>query len=343
MTANIKHYPKTAHISNKPSISQEADVPALSAKKTDLVRLIPIALFHIGCLGVFWTGASPIAIGLAVALYFIHVFLLTGFYHRYFSHRTFKMNRFWQCFFAVCTMTALQRGPIWWAANHRHHHKHSDGPQDLHSPKQDGFWWSHIGWMTHADNLDTDLEQVPDLTKYPELMYFHKNEFLVPILYGVSLFVLGAALEYWMPQLNTNTAQIFVWGFFISTTAVFHATWTINSLTHMWGTRRFDTTDTSRNNLLLALLTMGEGWHNNHHKYQGSARQGFYWWEIDMSYYLLVLLSWLGIVHDLHPVPARAYAEAEETKLKRQNAKKAAAQAHVISLEQPMIKIQANS
>lgn len=313
-------------------------------RKTDLVRLIPIALFHVGCLGAFWTGASPFAIGAAVVLYFVHVFLLTGFYHRYFSHRTFKMNRFWQFFFAVITMTAFQRDPIWWAANHRHHHKHSDDPLDIHSPK-DGLWWSHVGWMTHEDSLDTDLKQVPDLVKYPELMYLHKNEFLVPSIYGISLLLLGAALEKWAPQLGTNTAQLFVWAFFISSTVVFHSTWTINSLTHTWGTRRYDTTDTSRNNFLLALITLGEGWHNNHHHCQGTVRQGFYWWEIDLTYYGLVVLSWFGIVSDLRPVPARAYEEAKEMKAQRAKAKQtkqAQKAAKVILLEQPTVKVKAS-
>jgi stearoyl-CoA desaturase (Delta-9 desaturase) len=211
--------------------------------------------------------------------------------------------------FAVLGNSAMQRGPLWWASVHRHHHHHSDEEVDAHSPRWNGFWWSHIGWITSRRNFPTDYSRVKDLAAFPELRFLNRHDQFVPIVYGVFLWLTGAALEKWAPGLGTNGPQLFVWGFFISTVVLMHATFCINSLAHVMGKKRFATEDDSRNNLFLALITLGEGWHNNHHRYAFSARQGFMWWEIDISYYILKIMSWTGLIWDLRPVPQAVYAE----------------------------------
>jgi stearoyl-CoA desaturase (delta-9 desaturase) len=273
------------------------------ASRFDPLRTLPFALIHVACFAAIWTGVSWTAVLVALGMYWLRMFAITGFYHRYFSHRTFKTNRFWQFVFAVIGNMAVQRGALWWAAHHRHHHKYSDEPNDAHSPKQSGFWWSHCFWFTCKANFRTQTESIPDLMKFPELVLLDRFDWAVPVLLGVGMFGLGHGLSVWAPQLGTNGWQMFIWGFCISTVITAHATFTINSLCHVWGNRRFETTDTSRNNIWLALLTLGEGWHNNHHHYQSSTRQGFYWYEIDITFYILTAMSWVGIVRDLKSVP----------------------------------------
>lgn len=278
--------------------------------KVDLKRSLSFVFIHIGCLGVIWVGWSWTAVIAAVILYAIRMFAITAFYHRYFSHKSFKTSRVVQFLMAVLGNSAMQRGPLWWASVHRHHHIHSDDEEDKHSPVQHGFWWAHIGWLTSDRNFPTDYSRVRDLAKYRELMFLNRCDQAVPIVYGVLLWLLGWGLGSWFPALGTSGAQMFIWGFFISTTLVLHGTLFINSLAHVFGKRRFETTDDSRNSLLLAMITLGEGWHNNHHRYAHSARQGFYWWEIDISYYTLKLMSWMGLIWDLKRVPQAVYAEA---------------------------------
>lgn len=279
--------------------------------RVDWIRILPFVAVHALCLGVLWVGWSPTAVGVAVGLYGVRMFGVTAFYHRYFSHRTFKTSRTFQFVGAILGNMAGQRGPLWWAAHHRHHHRHSDSPEDAHSPREHGFWWSHIFWFTCKRNFRTRWELVRDLARFPELRFIDRFDWLAPLGLGLALFALGAALEAWLPQLGTNGAQLFVWGFGLSTVSVFHATCTINSLGHILGSQRYDTNDDSRNNALLALLTLGEGWHNNHHHYPTAARQGFFWWELDLTYYGLRALSWLGVVTQLRPVPEKVRRSAE--------------------------------
>ena len=279
-------------------------VPESEFKDIDWVRSIPFLGLHLMCFGVIWVGWSWIAVLTAVALYFIRMFAITGFYHRYFSHRSFKTSRWAQFLFAVWGNSSVQKGPLWWAAHHRHHHRHSDEEDDVHSPHRDGLFWSHMGWITCKGNFPTNYKAVPDLAKFPELRFLDRFETVVPIILAVSLVAFGAILNSLAPQLGTSGMQMLIWGFFISTIFLFHGTCTINSLSHLFGTKRYKTSDESRNNLLLALITMGEGWHNNHHHFPAAVRQGFYWWEIDITYYVLRLLSWTGIIWDLNPVPA---------------------------------------
>lgn len=267
-------------------------------------RLIPFLFIHLGCLAVFWAGWSPVAVGVAIVLYWVRMFAITAFYHRYFAHRTFQTSRLAQFFFGLWGLTAVQRGPLWWASHHRRHHRESDLPDDPHSPLQYGFWWSHLGWLTSTANLKTDYSLVQDLAKFPELVFLNRFDWLGAVLLALVLWFAGESLG---PAWGTSGLQFLAWGFFISTTVLFHGTCTINSLSHQFGTRRYETSDTSRNNFWLALITLGEGWHNNHHFYANSVRQGFYWWEIDITFYILKFFSLLGLVHALNPVPVEAY------------------------------------
>ena len=281
-----------------------------AADRIDWLRAAPFVAMHLACLGAFAVGVSPLAVAIAGLLYALRMFALTAFYHRYFSHRTFRTSRTVQFAFAVLGAASVQRGPLWWAAHHRNHHRHTDTALDPHSPAVHGFLWSHAGWFLTRSGFRTDWSRIPDLARYPELRWLDRFDTLVPVALAAGLYALGAWLESAAPQLRTNGPQLLVWGFFISTVVLFHATVTINSLAHRFGSRRFDTGDESRNNLWLALLTFGEGWHNNHHFFPGSARQGFRWWEVDLSWYGLRVLAALGLVRDLKPVPAWVLARA---------------------------------
>jgi stearoyl-CoA desaturase (delta-9 desaturase) len=278
--------------------------------RVDWLRCIPFIILHGGCLGVLWVGVSPVAVWTAVALYFVRMFAVTGIYHRYFSHKTYSTSRPGQFFLALWGATTVQRGALWWAYHHRHHHQHSDEPEDAHSPHVHGFWWSHIGWITSRRNFPTDYSKVKDLAKFPELVWLNRFDTVIPILFAIFMFGVGALLEKFAPGLGTNAPQMLVWGFFISTTALFHGTSCINSMAHLMGRRRFDTSDDSRNSFILALICLGEGWHNNHHRYQACTRNGFYWWEIDITYYGLRMLSWTRLIWDLKPVPKSIMDEA---------------------------------
>ncbi len=273
-------------------------------ERIDLWRALPFAAMHVACFAVLWVGVSPVAVAVASAAYALRMFAITGFYHRYFSHRTFRASRPVQFVFALLGAAAVQRGPLWWAAHHRSHHRHADTAHDPHSPGQRGFFWSHAGWFLTRRAFRTDFERIPDLARYPELRWLDRFDTLVPVALAAAMYGLGMLLETWAPSLRTNGPQMLVWGFFVSTVVLFHATVTINSFAHRFGSRRFDTRDDSRNNPWLALITFGEGWHNNHHFFPGSARQGFRWWEIDLTWYGLKALSALGLVRDLKPVPA---------------------------------------
>ncbi|HYM34552.1 MAG TPA: acyl-CoA desaturase, partial [Steroidobacteraceae bacterium] len=272
--------------------SSAVEVSELDANRVDWLRTIPFVGMHLACFGIIWVGVSTTAVIVAVAMYALRMLAITGFYHRYFSHRTFRTSRSMQFVFAALGAMAVQRGPLWWAAHHRHHHAHSDEPIDAHSPNQHGFFWSHIGWFMNRRNFATRTELVKDLAQYPELRFLDRFDVLMPVVLAVVLFTIGGA-------------QLLVWGFFVSTVVLYHATFTVNSLAHVFGRRRYATRDFSRNNWLLALVTFGEGWHNNHHHFPGSIRQGFYWWEIDLTYYVLRTLAALGLIWDLKTVPAR--------------------------------------
>ena len=255
-------------------------------------RSLPFFVVHaLAIAGVAWFGWSWWGFALAIALYYVRMFGVTGGYHRYFSHRSFRTSRWFQFVLALLATTSAQKGVIWWAAHHRQHHKQSDLTGDVHSQQIDGFWWSHVGWILSTKYEDTDESKVKDLLKYPELRWLDRWFLVPPFALGFGMWLVGG---WWA----------LTW-FFVSTVLLWHGTFTINSLTHMIGSRRYATTDNSKNHLGLALITMGEGWHNNHHYYQRSTRQGFFWWEIDLTYYVLRALSFVGLVWDLHEPPKK--------------------------------------
>ena len=255
---------------------------------TDIVypSTIPFLIVHLACFAAIWTGVTAEALVLGVGLYWLRIFAIGAGYHRYFSHRAYDTSRIFQFILAVLAQSTSQKSVLWWAANHRDHHLHSDTERDVHSPRHAGFLYSHVGWIFSRGQNTTNFNRVEDFAKYPELMWLHRFELAPPL----ALAVLCFAIAGW-PGL--------IVGFFWSTVAVYHGTFCINSLAHLVGRRRYITGDDSRNNWLLAIITMGEGWHNNHHAYQSSARQGFYWWEYDPTFYLLTLLERLGVVWNL--------------------------------------------
>jgi stearoyl-CoA desaturase (delta-9 desaturase) len=258
-------------------------------ERVDWLHNLPFFLLHLVPLFMFVTGVTRLAAALCVVLYVTRMFCITAGYHRYFSHRAYKMGRVMQFLMAFGGATAGQKGPLWWAAHHRHHHKFSDTPEDIHSPLK-GFWWSHVGWIVCRKYQPTDLDAIKDFAKFPELRLLDRYYLVPPTLLGVASFFIGGSSG-------------LVVGFFLSTVLTYHGTFVINSLAHVIGRRRYVTSDTSRNSLLLALITLGEGWHNNHHHYQSTANQGFFWWEIDISYYVLRVLAAVGLVRDLRMPP----------------------------------------
>jgi len=255
-------------------------------------QVLPFLLIHLGCVAAIWSGVTWQAIAICAVLYWLRMFAIGAGYHRYFSHRAYATSRVFQFILAFLAQSSAQKSVLWWAAKHRHHHLHSDTERDVHSPRRRGFIYSHLGWIFARQHDATDLLKVSDLASYPELIWLHRLEVLPAVVVAVLCFLIAG----WSGL---------VVGFLCSTVLVYHATFCINSLAHVHGRKRYVTGDDSRNNWLLALFTMGEGWHNNHHAYQSSARQGFRWWELDLTYYILKILSWLGIVWDLKAPPVQ--------------------------------------
>jgi stearoyl-CoA desaturase (delta-9 desaturase) len=278
-------------------------------EKIDVLGSLPFLSMHLACLFVFWTGISYAAVIVCLALYGLRMFGITAGYHRYFSHRSYQTSRVFQFLLGWLGAMAGQKGPLWWASHHRSHHRFSDTADDVHSPGVRGFWWSHVGWFLCNKYNWTDPQLVRDLVRYRELRFLNRFYFLPPAALAVLLLALGRFLQAAVPGLNTSGSQMLVWGFLVSTVLVYHGTFMVNSLAHVFGTRRFATRDESRNNLIIALITLGEGWHNNHHYAPSSERQGFYWWEIDISHCILKMLSWCGVVWDLQPPPGRVYGK----------------------------------
>ena len=267
--------------------------PKSPADKADIIhpRVLPFITVHLACLAILWVDVQPIDWIICGALYVIRMFGITAGFHRYFSHRSFKTSRVFQFFLAFLGQSSAQRGVLWWASTHRHHHKHSDTEQDVHSPVQHGFWYSHVLWVFSKQVRTADYSLIKDFQKYPELVWLEKWEHLPPFL----LAVLVWAVAGWSGL---------VVGFFVSTVLLFHGTFTINSLSHVIGKQPYVTGDSSRNNLFLAIITLGEGWHNNHHHFPSATPQGFHWWQIDVTYYILKALSVFRIVWDLRLPPA---------------------------------------
>ena len=270
----------------------------------------PIFLMHIIALGAFFTGFSWPALIAVIVTYGVRVFALTAGFHRYFSHRSFKTSRFFQFVLAWIGTSSAQLGPMWWAANHRHHHQHSDQPEDIHSPVIKDAFWAHVGWILCRAYHEIQYDRVKDLVKFPELRFVDRFHIFPVITLIVALYMAGTFLDAYFPGLGTSGIQLVMWGFFFSTVLVYHVTFLVNSVTHIIGKKRFVTNDESRNSWWVALLTFGEGWHNNHHRWPLSARQGMYWWEFDLSYLILRFLGRIGIVWDIKVYPKKLYNEA---------------------------------
>jgi stearoyl-CoA desaturase (delta-9 desaturase) len=246
------------------------------------LNTIPFWGMHAACLLIFFVPFHMQYVYLALALYLVRMFFVTAGYHRYFSHRAFSTNRVFQFVLAFMAMTSSQKGILWWAAHHRDHHRYSDQHEDIHTP-QKGFWWSHMGWILSDQHGETNINRIKDFLKFPELVWLDRF-WVVPFI------IYGAVIYYFFDFAG------FVWGFFVSTVFLWHGTFTINSLSHVWGTRPYETNDHSRNNPFLAMITLGEGWHNNHHRYPKSVRNGLKWWEFDVTYYVLKTLSWFKVI-----------------------------------------------
>jgi stearoyl-CoA desaturase (delta-9 desaturase) len=232
---------------------------------------------------------------------------LTLAFHRYFAHRAFQMNRAARFFWTFVGTAAMQKGPLWWAGHHVNHHRFADRDGDPHSPMVSGVYYAHIGWFLNDarhDRLEATNPVVRDFSAAPEIAFLDRYFFVPPLLLATTMYLVGGLS--WL-----------VWGFCLPTMTLAHATFAINTVNHMFGSRRFDTIDESRNNPLTALFAAGEGWHNNHHRYQRAARNGFYWWEIDLTWYAIRAMAVCGLAWDLQPVPDRIYAEARATKARR--------------------------
>ena len=266
--------------------------------RLSVMASIPFFAVHVACFAAFFVTFHWYYPIVAIALYYMGMFFVTAGYHRYFSHRSFKTSRAFQFFLAFMAMTSSQKGVLWWAAHHRNHHRFSDTEEDIHSPSLRGFLWSHVGWILCATYNETEVDMIRDFHKFPELRFLNRYFLIPPVLFAVTMFLIGG----W---------GLLVWGFFIRTVMLWHGSFTINSLSHVFGRRRYPTTDTSKNNWFLALVTMGEGWHNNHHHYMASVRQGFFWYEVDATYYTLKILSWFHIVWDLRMPPMEVLRATE--------------------------------
>jgi stearoyl-CoA desaturase (Delta-9 desaturase) len=267
---------------------------------------IPFCALHLGVLAVIVVHPSPVALVVCALSYLSRTFGITAFYHRCFAHRAFDAPRPVRFVGALLGAAAAQQGPLWWVAHHRRHHRFTDRPGDPHSPVVSGFWWSHVGWIFAEENTDVDLRLVRDLAAYPELVLLDRHQRFVPIALGALCFGLGSALSSLEPGWSTNGLQLLVWGFVVPTVVLYHSTFAVNSIAHRFGYRRFATNDESRNNWVVALLTLGEGWHNNHHRYPFSARQGLARSEIDPTFIGIRTLAAFRLARDLRPTPLGA-------------------------------------
>ena len=264
-------------------------------------------LVQVSALLVFAVPFRWAFIGLWAGSHFVRALGLTLIFHRYLAHRAFKMNRAARFVWAFIATAAMQKGPLWWAGHHVNHHRFADRDGDPHSPMVSGFYYAHIGWFlndTKYDRVERTNPVIRDFSGVPEIAWLEKYFFVPPLAMAVALFLFGG-----LPWL--------VWGFCLPTMTLAHATFAINTVNHMFGSRRFETVDESRNNLVTAVFAVGEGWHNNHHRYQRAARNGFYWWEFDPTWYVIRAMAAVGLVWDIQRVPKRIYEEARAVKAKR--------------------------
>jgi stearoyl-CoA desaturase (delta-9 desaturase) len=246
-------------------------------------NIVYFSCLHALPLGALATGAGPAVFAAAAVLYVVRIWFVTAGYHCYFAHRAFETGRVFQALLAFGAQTSGQGSALRWAAAHRHHHAHADQPGDLHSPEARGLWHAHLGWLLETDYLARAEPQPGPFLEVRELAWLDRHPHVPPLALAAAML-----LGFGWPGLCI--------GYGLSTVLVYHATFTVNSLAHRFGTRRFDTPDRSRNNWFVALIMLGGGWHNNHHRHPRSARHGLRWWELDVTYLVLVVLAWCRIV-----------------------------------------------
>jgi stearoyl-CoA desaturase (Delta-9 desaturase) len=303
-------------------VNSHADASRAPSSKQDETRtnrgaiewrnVAVVSIVHVLALGAFAMAFSPVALAAGILSFGVRGFGITGGFHRCFTHRAFKTSRLCQFCLAVAGSSAVQGSLFVWIAIHRLHHRRSDRPGDVHSPVTDGFWWSHMGWFFRKLPPEVDMKTVADLLKFPELVFLERVYPVIPIATAVLAAALGWILENHATHLPVGPMQMLIWGFALPTVLIWHVTWSVNSFCHRFGPRRFATPDQSRNNGLIGLLGLGEGWHNNHHRYPSSARAGLYPWEIDLTYYLFLLLERAGIIWDLRkPSPETIVSGSE--------------------------------
>ena len=266
----------------------------------NLITTVAMTAFHVGAIAAFWfidTGA----ILAAFVLYVVGGSLGIGLaYHRLLTHRGYKTYRWLEYFLTLCGTLALEGGPIFWVATHRIHHQHSDKDGDPHTPRE-GTYWAHVGWILTGQAMHHDTEilkrYVPDLARDPFHVGLTRWHWVPQVVVGLGLLAFGG-----IPYV--------LWGVFFRTTFGLHCTWLVNSATHLWGSRRFRTRDDSTNNWWVALLSFGEGWHNNHHAHPVSARHGLAWYEFDFNWIVIRTLRLFGLVWDVKV--AKVTQEMEE-------------------------------
>jgi len=283
----------------------------MRARKQAQAVAVGFVSFHLACLLGFHTGVSAVALAAAGVMYLVRGLGVTAGLHRYFAHKAFQTGRVFQFLLALAGSLATQGGLLWWVSHHRDHHRYTESPRDMHSPRAHGLWHAHMGWMMSPECFSTSGANVKDLHRYPELKFLQRHYIWLILAQAGALFGLGAVLDMLWPQLGTSGLQMLVWAYFISTVVLWHSTFMVNSVCHRWGSSPYDARDDSTNNWLVVILALGEGWHNNHHKFAGSARHGLHWWQFDLTWLVLRLLEKLGLISGLKvPRPAQVAATA---------------------------------
>lgn len=273
----------------------ESTLKTPRARTQVMTVVIGMSAFHLACLGAFYTGVSTAALVAAIFMYVFRGIGITAGFHRLLAHRSFKTNRLVQFILALMGSMAVQGGPLWWVAHHRHHHAETETEEDIHSPVTHGMWQAHMGWMMTDAAFNEKGANSRDLHKFPEIKFLQRHYVWLVIAQPAILFAIGAALG---EAYNTSGLQMMVWGFFISTVFTWHVTFMVNSVCHRWGAQPYDTGDASTNNVFIGVLGFGEGWHNNHHYYPSSARHGLQWWQFDVTWWLIRTLQLVGLASD---------------------------------------------
>ena len=295
--------PAVARPVEKTGAAEVSEVTWLSGRH--IAFALPLILTHLACGLVLFAGTSKPALVVFIISSAVQLFGITTGYHRLLAHRSFKTSRTFRLVLAVCGVLAGQNGPLWWVGHHRYHHRHADRDDDAHSPRH-GLFWSHMGWLFSPLCVRVRRHLVTDLARCRELVLIERYSYAINLAYALSLYSCGRTWHAVDP--DANGLQFVVWGTIISTVFAYHAIWSANSICHRYGSRRYPLPDASRNNFFVSLITFGDGWHHNHHFCPYSARHGFRWWELDLNFAVLKLLSRVGLVWDLKMPPGSVAA-----------------------------------